>query len=241
MRIYKTRDYKELSRKAADIIAAQVILNPESVLGLATGSSPVGAYRELIERCKSGSLDFSAVTTVNLDEYAGLGPEHPQSYRRFMRENLFDHVNIKPENTYLPDGLAADPQAECDRYEALLSKTGGIDLQLLGLGHNGHIGFNEPDGAFPPRTNYVALTQSTIDANKRFFESESEVPRHAFTMGIGSIMRARHILIIVSGKEKAGIVKEVFSGPVTPKVPGSALQLHNNVTLVGDDAALSAL
>lgn len=241
MKIYRASDYQDMSRKAANILSAQVILQPASVLGLATGSSPQGVYKQLVEWYKKGDIDFSEVTTINLDEYKGLGPADSQSYRHFMRENLFRHVNIRPENTYLPDGLAEDDAAECGRYDEIIARHGGIDMQLLGVGRNGHIGFNEPGEAFEKGTHLVALTESTINANKRFFDREEQVPRYAFTMGIRSIMQARHILLIASGKDKAEIVKRAFNGPVTPYVPASVLQLHNHVTVVGDADALSML
>jgi len=241
MKIYKTRDYDGMSSKAAMIISAQVILKGNSVLGLATGSSPIGVYRRLIEGYAGGDLDFSGVTTVNLDEYRGLTPENEQSYRYFMNTQLFGHINIKPENTHVPNGIVQDAELECTRYEDLIRKLGGIDLQLLGLGNNGHIGFNEPGAAFIPDTHCVDLTESTINANKRFFETADQVPRQAFTMGIKTILQARRIVMIVSGEGKAGIVKEAFFGPITPNVPASILQLHNDVHLVGDEAALSLL
>lgn len=241
MQILRTKDYSAMSRMAANILSAQVILNARSVLGLATGSSPIGAYRQLIEWYKKGDLDFSEITSINLDEYKGISPENDQSYRYFMNENLFRHINIKPENTFVPNGLEPDSDKECARYEAIIREKGGIDIQLLGLGHNGHIGFNEPSDAFQTGTHCVTLTQSTIEANKRFFEREEDVPRQAYTMGIRSIMQARRVLVIVSGKEKAPIVREAFFGPVTPNVPASILQLHGNVTLVGDEDALSLI
>lgn len=241
MRIYRASDYQDMSRKAANILSAQVILQPASVLGLATGASPQGVYKQLVEWYKKGDIDFSEVTTINLDEYKGLGPADPQSYRHFMRENLFRHVNIRPENTYLPDGLAGDDAAECRRYDEVIARHGGVDMQLLGVGRNGHIGFNEPGEAFEKGTHLVALTESTINANKRFFDKEEQVPCYAFTMGIRSIMQARHILLIVSGKDKAEIINRAFNGQVTPHVPASVLQLHNNVTVVGDADALSGL
>lgn len=239
MRIIRTRDYAELSARAADIIAAQVILKPDSVLGLATGSSPVGTYQELIRKYEAGALDFSAVRTVNLDEYEGLDPHHEQSYARFMRENLFDHVNIDPAKTNIPSGLCADRgDAECARYDALIASLGGVDLQLLGLGPNGHIGFNEPTDHFPLGTHRVALTDATIQANKRFFEREEDVPRFAYTMGIRDIMQARRVLMVVNGPVKAAVVREAFFGPVTPQVPASILQLHPDFTLVADEEAM---
>ena len=239
MRIYRAKDYDELSRKAANIIAAQVIMKPDSVLGLATGSSPVGTYKQLIERCRMGDLDFSQIKSVNLDEYRGLPRENEQSYYYFMRENLFKDINIDMANTNIPDGTEPDSEKECLRYERVIAGLGGIDLQLLGLGHNGHIGFNEPDSSFAKMTHCVDLTSSTIEANKRFFASAEDVPRQAYTMGIGTIMRARKILLIVSGADKAQILHDVLNGPVTPQVPASILQLHSNVTVVADEAALA--
>lgn len=239
MKVIRARDYEDMSRKAAAVMSAQVMLEPACVLGLATGSTPVGMYQELIRRCQAGELDFSAVTTINLDEYVGLPPTNDQSYRYFMRQNLLDHINIKPENTHVPDGLATDADAEAARYEGIIAAAGGIDMQLLGMGNNGHIGFNEPADHFVKDTHKVALTPSTIDANKRFFEKEADVPRFAYTMGMGAIMAAKRILLVVSGQGKAQIVKEALQGPITPQVPASILQLHPAVTLVGDEAALS--
>lgn len=241
MRIYKATDYKDMSRKAANIISAQVIMKPNCVLGLATGSTPVGTYQQLIEWYKKGDLDFSEVTSVNLDEYKGLPKENDQSYYYFMHTNLFDHVNIRPDHTHLPDGTEPDSKKECARYEALIQSLGGVDLQLLGLGHNGHIGFNEPGTAFDKETHCVDLQERTIEANKRFFASAADVPRQAYTMGIKTIMQAKKILIVVSGEDKAQIVRDAFFGPVTPSVPASILQLHNDVTLVADAAALSKI
>ena len=241
MRIYECADYRAMSRRAASLIAAQVVLKPEGVLGLATGSTPIGLYSQLVEWYKQGDLSFAGIRSVNLDEYLGLAPTHEQSYRYFMQQNLFDHIDIKPENTHVLNGLAADPDAECAAYDQLIRELGGVDLQLLGMGHNGHIGFNEPADHFPLGTHLVDLTHSTIEANKRFFASEADVPRQALTMGIGTIMRARSILVVVSGKDKAEIVRKAFCGPVTPQVPASVLQLHADVTLVGDEEALSEI
>lgn len=241
MKIYSAQDYQSMSRKAANILSAHVILKPDSVLGLATGSTPIGMYKQLIDWYNKGDIDFSQVHTVNLDEYLGLAPTHDQSYRYFMQANLFDHVNVPPENTNVPNGLAPDPEAECARYNQVIAGLGGIDVQVLGMGHNGHIGFNEPEEAFELETHVVDLTDNTIDANARFFASRDEVPRQAITMGIKSIMQARHILVVVSGKDKAEIVKRAFFGPVTPKVPASILQMHPHVSLVADEAALSLL
>jgi len=241
MKIHKTADYETMGRKAADIVAAQITLKPDSVLGLATGSTPLGLYARLVERHKAGELDFARVRTVNLDEYEGLAAAHPQSYRFYMEQNLFSKTGICPGNTHLPDGLAADPAAECARYDAVIRGFGGIDLQLLGIGHDGHIGFNEPGGHFENDTHVAVLTPETIDANKRFFTSAAEVPRRAYTMGIRPIMLAGRVLVVVSGVDKADIVRRAFSGPVTPAVPASILQMHRDVTLVGDEAALGKL
>lgn len=241
MRIYKAKDYEEMSRKAAGIVSAQIIMKPECVLGLATGSTPVGLYKQLIEWYRNGDLDFSGVRTVNLDEYKGISRENDQSYYYFMHQNLFDHVNIPAGNTHLPDGMEPDSEKECRRYEELIQSMGSVDLQLLGIGHNGHIGFNEPADAFDKQVHCVNLTQSTIEANKRFFASAEEVPRQAYTMGIQTIMRSKKILIIANGEGKADIVRDAFFGPITPMVPASVLQLHNDVTLVADEAALSKI
>ena len=239
MKIYKAKDYKDMSRKAANIISAQVIMKPNCVLGLATGSTPIGTYDQLVEWYNKGDLDFSEVTTVNLDEYKGLPRTNDQSYYYFMHQHLFDRVNIDPERTNVPNGMEPDAEKECGRYEELIRSLGGVDLQLLGLGHNGHIGFNEPGEAFEKETHCVDLTESTIEANKRFFASADDVPKQAYTMGIKTIMQAKKILIVVNGENKADIVERAFFGPVTPEVPASILQLHNDVTLVGDEAALA--
>ena len=241
MRIYKAKDYEEMSRKAAGIVSAQIIMKPDCVLGLATGSTPVGLYKQLIEWYRNGDLDFSGVRTVNLDEYKGISRENDQSYYYFMHQNLFDHVNSPAGNTHLPDGIEPDSEKERRRYEELIQSMGSVDLQLLGIGHNGHIGFNEPADAFDKQVHCVNLTQSTIEANKRFFASAEEVPRQAYTMGIQTIMRSKKILIIANGEGKADIVRDAFFGPITPMVPASVLQLHNDVTLVADEAALSKI
>ena len=241
MIIYRAKDYQDMSRKAANIISAQIIMKPNCVLGLATGSSPVGTYRQLIEWYNKGDLDFSHVTSINLDEYKGLSTENDQSYRYFMDTNLFNHVNIDKAHTFVPNGLEVNSEKACTDYNHTIATSGGIDLQLLGLGHNGHIGFNEPGAAFERETHCVDLTESTIEANKRFFASEEEVPRQAYTMGIKNIMQAKKILVIVSGADKAQILEKVLYGPITPEVPASILQLHNDVTIVADEAALSCL
>ena len=241
MQLFIEETYEEMSRRAADLIAAQLIVDPASTLGLATGSTPIGLYADLVEDFQADRISFEQVTTFNLDEYRGLSPEHDQSYRYFMQKNLFDHVDIDPEATSVPDGANPDAQAACESYEQAISEAGGIDLQLLGLGHNGHIGFNEPCDEFPVRTQVVELTESTINANSRLFESIDQVPCEAYTMGIGTIMKARAILVVASGVDKAQIVRDAFFGPVTPQVPASVLQLHPNVTVVVDAEAGSLL
>lgn len=241
MNIYRAKNYEDMSKKAASILASQIIMKPDSTLGLATGSSPIGTYKQLIAWYQEGILDFSRIHSINLDEYKGLAPDNDQSYRYFMNMNLFDHVNINKENTHVPNGLESDAQKACDAYNELIETSGGIDLQLLGLGHNGHIGFNEPANVFPSKTHCVDLTESTIEANKRFFISEADVPRQAYTMGIQNIMQARKIVVVVSGADKAEILKKVVTGPVTPEVPASILQFHPDVTIVADEAALSSL
>ena len=241
MVIYTGKDYYDVSRKAANIMSAQIIMKPRAVLGLATGSTPVGMYKQLIEWYKKGDLDFSQITSVNLDEYKGLSGENDQSYRYFMNTNLFDHVNIDKTKTYVPNGLEEDSEKACADYNEIIRSVGGIDMQLLGIGGNGHIGFNEPGAAFEKETHCVDLTESTIKANARFFESMDDVPKQAYTMGIKTIMQAKKILIVASGEDKAEIVQKAFFGPITPQVPASVLQLHNDVTLVADEAALSKL
>ena len=239
MKVYKVKDYQELSRKAANIIAAQVIMKPDCVLGLATGSSPVVTYDNLTAMYEKGDLDFSSVTTVNLDEYKGLDASNDQSYRYFMNTHLFNRINIPMERTFVPDGTETDSEKACSAYNEILHSVGTVDLQLLGLGHDGHIGFNEPADYFPDETHCVDLTEVTIQANKRFFQSEAYVPRQAYTMGIGTIMRAKMVLVVVSGADKADILNQVITGPVTPQVPASILQFHPNAVIIADEAALS--
>ena len=239
MIIYKGKDYQDVSRKAANIMSAQIIMKPDAVLGLATGSTPVGMYAQLVEWYKKGDLDFSQVTTVNLDEYKGISGDNEQSYRYFMNKNLFDHINIDKNKTFVPDGLEENSDKACAEYNAVISRTGGVDMQLLGIGENGHIGFNEPGAAFEKETHLVDLAESTIRANARFFTSIDEVPKQAYTMGIRTIMQAKKILVVVSGESKADIVSRAFFGPVTPEVPASILQMHPDVTVVCDEAALS--
>lgn len=237
LNVMKVQTPDEMGKAAADEFEAVIKRKPACVLGLATGSTPLPLYRELIAREKAGRIDFSRVRSANLDEYKGLAPDHPQSYRRFMQENLFDHISIKPENTIVPDGLAADIPAMCEDYERRIEDWGGVDIQLLGIGHDGHIGFNEPCDHFPSWTHEVTLTESTRRANARFFASEAEVPAAAYTMGIGTVMAARSVLMIVTGADKADILRKAFFGPVTPWVPASILQFHPDVTLICDRAA----
>ena len=242
VKIIRTKDYADMSRKAANIISAQVIMKPDCVLGLATGGTPVGTYEKLVERYNEGDLDFSEVTSVNLDEYRGLPKEHPESYWSFMHRNLFDKVNIDPAKINLPDGTNPDAEDACAKYNQIIHAVGGIDLQLLGIGHDGHIGFNEPGEAFELETHCVDLTPETIEANKRFFDGNVDlVPKQAYTMGIKTIMQARKVLMVANGAGKAEIVKKAFFGPVTPEVPASILQMHPDFTLVGDEEALSLI
>ncbi len=239
MRIIKTKDYDDMSRKAANVISAVMTEKPACVLGLATGSSPIGTYKNLIKRYENGDLDFSQVTTVNLDEYKGLDHDNDQSYYYFMRENLFKHVNINMERTNVPNGMEPDSEKACQAYNEIIHSVGQIDMQLLGIGHDGHIGFNEPADHFPKETHCVDLTETTINANARFFASREDVPTQAYTMGIQTIMSAKKVLMVASGADKADIIAQAFFGPVTPQVPASILQFHPDFILVADEAALS--
>lgn len=232
MNYIEVESYEELSRRAAGIIAAQVISKPESVLGLATGSSPLGTYECLAKACENKDVDFSKVTSVNLDEYIGLTGDNDQSYRYFMDTNLFSKINIRKEYTFVPNGVAEDIEKEGREYDERIEKLGGIDIQLLGIGYDGHIGFNEPDEVFTKGTHIVELDPSTIEANARFFDSIDDVPKKAITMGMGAIMNAKKVLLIANGKGKEEIVKKAFFGPITPKVPASILQLHPDVTVI---------
>ena len=246
MRLIIQPDYQSVSLWAAHYVAAKIkAANPTPekpfVLGCPTGSSPLGMYKALIDLNKKGIVSFQNVVTFNMDEYVGLPKEHPESYYSFMWNNFFGHIDIKPENTNILNGNAPDLDAECARYEEKIKSYGGIDLFMGGIGPDGHIAFNEPADAFAPTTHIVELTESTIEANKRFFASEEDVPRQAYTMGIKTIMQANKILMVASGEDKAEIVKRAFFGPITPEVPASVLQLHNDVTLVGDEAALSLI
>lgn len=232
MKFIKVDSYEKLSRQAANIISAQVIIKPNCVLGLATGSTPIGTYNQLIDWYNKGDIDFSQVVSVNLDEYVGLDSNNEQSYRYFMNENLFNHININKENTFVPNGCATDFDLECQNYDAKIKELGGIDLQLLGIGVDGHIGFNEPDKYFVKATHVVELHQSTIDANSRFFENKDMVPTKAITMGMVSIMQAKKILLIANGKNKKDILEKAFFGPITPEIPASILQLHQDITVI---------
>jgi glucosamine-6-phosphate deaminase len=233
--------YDEMSKEAAEIIRDAIHLKPNLVLGLATGSTPVGTYRELIRMHKAGELDFSKVVTFNLDEYVGLPSTHDQSYHYFMHENLFDHININPSNIHVPSGVVRDFDRYCQWYEEEIAKVGGIDLQVLGIGSDGHIGFNEPGSSLASRTTIVTLTEETIRDNSRFFERMEDVPRFAITMGVGTIMEAKHCLLLANGEKKADPVAALVEGPITSQVTASALQMHPRATVIVDSAAASKL
>jgi len=234
MKIIKVNDYEELSVKAAQIVAEKLKQLKQPILGLATGSTPIKTYENLVEKYRQGEISFANAITFNLDEYVGLSIEDPTSYHYFMDYHLFKHIDIKPENIHLPDGMAEDLEEECKNYEKMIENVGKIDLQILGLGLNGHIGFNEPGTSFSSRTHVVDLTPSTIEANARFFSSIDEVPKKALTMGIATIMDAKEILFLVNGEKKADILRKVVHGEVTEDVPASVLQRHPNVTLITD-------
>ncbi|MNM20120.1 glucosamine-6-phosphate deaminase [Clostridium intestinale] len=237
MKILVVKNYDEMSKVAAKELAEVISKKPEATLGLATGGTPVGMYKELIDMHKNGELDFSKVTTVNLDEYVGLSGEHDQSYRYFMDSNLFNHVNIRKEYTYVPNGLAEDMLKECVNYDKRIEELGGIDVQVLGIGSNGHIGFNEPSDTLSLGTHVTDLAESTIEANSRYFVSKEEVPTKALTMGLGAIMKAKKILLMVSGESKAEIMDKVVNGKITTQVPASFLQMHKDVVLIIDEDA----
>jgi glucosamine-6-phosphate deaminase len=241
MRIIIVKDYEELSKKAANILASQITLKPNSVLGLATGSTPVGTYRELIRIYKEGDISFSEVVTFNLDEYYGLDKENPQSYYYFMMDNLFKYTNMNISNIHIPDGRAKNIENECIEYENKIKRAGGIDMQLLGIGRNGHIGFNEPDVKFEAQTHLVTLDEDTIEANSRFFASMEEVPDQAISMGIKTIMHSRKILLLASGEEKAETIYSMINGKITPELPASVLQLHPDVIVLLDEKAACKL
>ena len=237
MKVVVCETYEEMSREGAKIIASLLEKKPECVLGLATGSTPVGMYKELAKMNKEGKISFKDVTSFNLDEYYPLAPTHDQSYRYFMNVNLFDHIDIDKSRTHVPDGLAEDPAAMGEAYDAAIEAAGGIDLQVLGLGPNGHIAFNEPEEELYAGTHLTALTESTIKANSRFFASIDDVPKQAVTMGIGSIMKARKIIVLASGKGKHPVVKKMLSGRITTMCPGTLLLAHADVTLIVDREA----
>ncbi len=239
VRIYKNVD--EIGYVAATIFTAQVVSKPHSVLGLATGSTPIPTYKNMIDMYNKGLVDFSKVTTFNLDEYIGLEHSHPQSYYYFMQENLFKGINVPVENIHVPSGISDDIEKTAKQYDEMIQNAGGIDVQILGIGINGHIAFNEPCEYFPAGTHTVNLTQSTIEANARFFQNKSEVPKSAITMGIGSIMKAKKIIIIATGANKADAVYSMINGTINPQLPASILQLHSDVTLLCDKAAASKL
>ncbi len=241
MRVIICRGHRELSSKGASIVASLIRRKPNCVLGLATGSTPIETYRELTRMHREEGLDFSNVTTFNLDEYLGLSPDHPQSYNWFMQENFFKHVNVDPERVHIPDGLARDIPTECLNYEKMIGDAGGIDLQLLGLGRDGHIGFNEPSSSLGSRTRIKTLTPETIEDNARFFEDHEEVPRFALTMGVGTIMDAREILLLTSGESKAEALRATIEGPISAEFTASVLQLHPKVTIIADEEAASLL
>ncbi len=237
MKVEVYKNYEEVMVRAAEIVGAQVKEKPDCVLGLPTGSTPIGLYENLAKKCDAGELDFSRVSTFNLDEYYPISPEHDQSYRYFMNDHLFHHINIKMENTHVPLGSSKDPDATCRAYEDEIKAFGGVDLQVLGIGRNGHIGFNEPGCDLQGPTHLTDLTDDTLDANSRFFESVKDVPTNALTMGIGTIMRAKKILILITGENKRNALKALLSGKVSNQCPASALQNHNNVTVLCDEAA----
>jgi len=241
MEVIIKENYEEISKEAAEIIRDAIHLKPNLVLGLATGSTPIGTYKELIRMHEAGELDFSKVVTFNLDEYVGLPSTHDQSYHYFMHENLFNHININPANVHVPSGVVKDFDRYCQWYEDEIAKVGGIDLQVLGIGSDGHIGFNEPGSSLASRTRIVTLTEDTIKDNARFFESEEDVPRFAITMGVGTIMEAGLCLLLANGEKKADPVEALVEGPITSQVTASALQMHPNATVIIDEAAASKL
>ncbi len=241
LKVFICEDYDSMSRKAGELVGAVLAAKPEAVMGLATGSSPVGLYRELIRMNREGKLDFAKIRSYNLDEYYPIQPDNEQSYHYFMAQNLFNHINIDKANVHVPDGRAGDVEEACRAYEAALNELGGVDVQVLGIGHNGHIGFNEPADVFPPVTHVVDLQESTIHANARFFEREEDVPRHAVTMGIGTIMRAKKIVLVANGTGKAEVLRAALTGPIDPRVPASILQVHPDVTFVLEKEAASLL
>ena len=247
MLVVVRKDYKDMSKEAAKVVAGLVYEKPNSVLGLATGGTPLGLYKELIRMHQEDGLDFSKVTTFNLDEYIGLPPSHPQSYHYFMRENLFKHINLNDRYIHIPSGMVEVSDINrinryCEWYEEQMAKAGGLDLQILGIGKNGHIGFNEPGSSLGSRTRIKTLTQSTKDDNARFFDGDvPQIPQYAITMGIGTIMDSHWIMLLASGKNKAKAVKDTVEGPVCARVPASILQMHRKAILIVDEEAASML
>ncbi len=241
MKFIITKDYNEMSQKAAEVLAEVIKNKPDCVLGLATGETPIGMYDVLVDMYNAGELDFSRVSSVNLDEYYPITPDNDQSYRYFMNKNLFDRVNINKANTAVPDGTAKDVESFCAEYEDKICALGGIDVQVLGIGRNGHIGFNEPDAELCRYTHLTALTPNTIEANARFFESEADVPKHALTMGIQSVFGARKILLLASGEGKAEAVHAMIEGNITTACPATLLCLHADVIVICDEAAASLI
>lgn len=241
MKLFATKDYDEMSLKGASVLGAVIAQNPKAVIGLATGSTPVGTYKNLAKANEQGIIDFSDITSVNLDEYVGLPGDHDQSYRYFMNDNLFNHVNIDIKRTHVPNGLASDVDKEGLAYDEMIKSLGGTDIQLLGIGANGHIAFNEPDDVFTYATHKVTLTENTREVNARFFASIDDVPKYAITMGIGSIFAAKKILLLANGANKAQALYDTVYGPISPKVPASILQLHTDVTIVADEAAMAVI
>lgn len=241
MKIIVKKNYEDMSKAAAEFMAAVMKEKNDCVLGLATGGTPVGMYKDLINMYNEGKVDFSKVTCINLDEYIGLNGEHSQSYRYFMNKNLFDHVNVDKSRTFVPNGMAEDIEKECKAYDERIENIGGIDIQLLGIGPNGHIGFNEPNEYLTTATHLTSLKESTIEANARFFDNEDEVPRQAITMGLGGIMKAKKILLIASGKNKAEVLAALSSGKITTKIPATLLQVHPDVTVIVDEDAASLI
>ena len=237
MRIILCENYDEISKAAAKIVAGQVAVKPDSVLGLATGSTPVGTYRILVDMNKRGEVDFKEVKSFNLDEYYPIAPDNNQSYRYFMNENLFNHINIEIKNTHVLNGLAENPEEECAAYEKMIEEAGGIDLQILGICENGHIGFNEPDRELVAKTHLTKLTESTINANSRFFSSIDEVPTQSLTMGMASILSAKKIILLASGANKRNAVKGLVDGGITTSNPASLLNIHPDVVLICDREA----
>lgn len=237
MRVIKVKSYEDMCRKAANLVANQVIVKPNSVLGLATGSTPIGMYGELVKLYKEGEVDLSLVKTFNLDEYRGLDKNNSQSYSCYMDNNLFKHINVNEDNINIPDGTAQDLERECKKYEEKIKEAGGIDLQILGIGRNGHIGFNEPNIKFESRTHIVKLDKDTIEANSRFFDSLDEVPTEAISMGIKTIMNSKMIILLANGAQKAEVIYETVNGDITPEIPATVLQLHPNVIIIVDEAA----